>query len=561
MRRPSRPATLITRYAARWSIHQAFAEAPLQCGRSAQDKGMNPAPGETAHGRGAVPGIGMVSGLIARTLGPAGRPSVIKDQAGGDIEAPDAETIVARFTPGDPRAGLGASYVRDLVRDQHAAVPDGAATAVVLADAMVRRAVAAMDGKADPIGLVWGIEAARDAVADELGRRAVDLGTKEEIATVIAAAIFDRPLAGVLAEAFDKVGKDGVITVEPAGEPGLELGLSQGMSVDGGYVSADFVTDAERGEAILRDPSLLLVDAEVTAAEDLLPVIDAAAAAGRPLVVLATSVTGPALAALVATQTSGKCATLAAWAQGDQDTRDSVLRDLAVVTGATLVGGRMVGGPTPQLATDGARALGSARKVVASRDRTLIVGGAADEAVLTDRITQIRAEIESAESNAERRGLFTRLARLAGGAATVRAGGATSAETALRVARAERGLRIARLAMDYPIMPGGGAALADVQKAMAKFPRSAHGGRSGDEAAGARIVLESLTAPMRQLAENAGVPASGIDKALKSRKDGAGIDPATGKTVPMRPHAIDVLPVLQAAVTNATSLVVRVLSS
>jgi chaperonin GroEL len=526
-------------------------------------------------GRGAAPGIDVVAGLIARTLGPAGRPSVIKDQAGSDIEAPDAETIVACFTPGDPRAGLGASYVRDLVRDQHAAVPDGAATAVVLAAAMVRRTVAALDGGADPMGLARGVEAARDRVVDELGRRAADLRTKEEIAAVIAAAIFDQALAGLLAEAFDKVGKDGVITVEPAGEPGLELALSEGMSVDGGYVCSDFVTDAERGEAVLRGPALLLVDAEVTAAEDLLPVIDSAAAAGWPLVVLAGGVTGAALEVLAASRTSGRCVTLAAWVPGDRYAREPVLRDLAVVTGASVVGASVAGGPAPQLGPAsqlgpapqlgpasqlGPGVLGRAEKVVATRDRTLIVGGAADPAVLAARVRQIRAEIDSAEFNEERQVLFTRLARLAGGAATVRTAGATTAETARRVARAERGLRIARLAMDYPIITGGGAALADVQQALAKFPRSVPGGRSGAEATGARIVLESLTAPMRQLAENAGVPAPAIDKALKHRKDGTGIDPATGQTAPMRPHAIDILPVLQAAVTNATALTVRVLT-
>ncbi len=499
----------------------------------------------------------MVAGLIARTLGPAGRPSVIKDQAGSDIEAPDAETIVACFTPGDPRAGLGASYVRDLVRDQHAAMPDGAATAVVLAAAMVRRSVAALDGGADPMGLARGVEAARDRVIDELGRRAADLRTKEEIAAVIAAAIFDQALADLLAEAFDKVGKDGVITVEPAGEPGLELALSEGMSVDGGYVCSDFVTDAERGEAVLRGPALLLVDAEVAAAEDLLPVIDSAAAAGLPLVVLAGGVTGAALEVLAASRTSGRCATLAAWVPGDRYAREPVLHDLAVVTGASVVGASAAGGPAPRL---GPGVLGRAEKVVATRDRTLIVGGAADAAVLAARVRQIRAEIDSAEFNEERQVLFTRLARLAGGAATVRTGGATSVETARRVARAERGLRIARLAMDYPIIAGGGAALADVQQALAKFPRSVPGGRSGAEATGARIVLDSLTAPMRQLAENAGVPASAIDKALKHRKDGTGIDPATGQTAPMRPRAIDILPVLQAAVTNATALAVRVLT-
>jgi chaperonin GroEL len=527
---------------------------------------MHPAPGGDDRGRGAAQGIGLVAGLVARTLGPAGRASAVRDQAGADIEAVDADTIVARFAPDDPRAAVGASYVRDLVRDQRTAVPDGAATAVVLAGAMVRRAVAAVDGNADPLGLARGIAAARDRVLDELGRRAADLRTKEEIAAVMAAAIADRALADVLAEAFDKVGKDGVITVEPAGEPGLELALSEGMAVDGGYVWPGFVTDAGRGEAILRDPLLLLVDAEVTAAEDLLPVVDAAAAAGRPLVVLAAGVSGAALEVLAASRASGNCATLAAGVPGDRLTRGSVLGDLAVVTGGRVVGGSPGGspggGPAPRLASggDAPAALGGAQKVVATSDRTLIVGGAGDQAMLADRVRQLRADIESAESPDERQQLFTRLARLAGGAATVRVGGATSAQTARRVARAERGLHIARMAMECPILPGGGAALADVQHALAKFPRSVPGGRSGDEATGARIVLDSLSAPMRQLAENAGVPTAAIDKALKSRKDGSGIDPATGKPVPMRPRAVDLLPVVEAAVANATALTVRVLT-
>jgi chaperonin GroEL len=519
---------------------------------------MDPASGGFDHSIAAARGIAVVGGLIARTLGPAGRPVLVRDQTGSDTDAPDAETVAACFTPGHPGDGLGAEYVRDLVRDQHAAVPDGAATAVVLAAAMVRQAVEATTGKADPAGLARGIAAARDRVTDELGRRATDLRTKEEIVAVVAAAIFDRALAAVLAEAFDKVGRDGVITIEAAAEPGLELILSQGMSVDGGYVSADFVTDAERGEAVLRDPLLLLADGEITGAGELLPVIDAAAAAGRPLAVLAADVTGAALEVLAAGRASGRAA-LAARVAGDPYTRELVLGDLAVVTGASVVGTSTMGGQAAQLASAGVGALGGAAKVVASRNRMLIVGGAADAAAVADRIGQVRSQIEAAETPAERQELFNRLARLAGGAATVRVGAATSAETVRLVTRAERGLTIARLAMVYPVLPGGGAALADIQQALAKFPRSVPGGRSGDEAAGARIVLDSLTAPLRQLAQNAGVPALAIDKALKSRKDGAGVDLITGKTIPMRPHAVDILPVLQAAVSNAAALTIRVL--
>jgi chaperonin GroEL len=521
---------------------------------------MDPAPGGYDRGLAAAQGIAVVAGLIARTLGPAGRPALVRDQAGRDTATPDAATIAACFTPGHPGDGLGAEYIRDLVRAQHAAVPDGAATAVVLAAAMVQQAVEATTGKAAPAGLARGIAAARDQVTAELARRATDLRTKDEITAVIAAAIFDRAVAVVLAEAFDKVGKDGVITVEPAAAPGLELTLSQGMSVDGGYVSAGFVTDAERGEAVLRDPLLLLVDGEVTAAGELLPVIDAAAAAGRPLAVLAADVTGAALEDLAASRADGRAA-LAARVAGDPYTRELVLGDLAVVTGASIAGTGTTGGHAARLASVGLGALGGAATVVARRDRVLVAGGAADIAAIADRIGQVRSQIEAAETPAERQELFTRLARLAGGAATVRAGAATSSETARLVTQAERGLTIARLAMTCPVLPGGGAALADVQQALAKFPRSVPGGRAGDEAAGARIVLDSLTAPLCQLAQNAGVPAPVIDKALKSRKDGAGIDPATGKTIPMRPHALDLLPVLQAAVTNATALTIRMLTS
>ena len=527
-------------------------------------------PLEAGGDRGAVHGIAAVAGLIARTLGPAGRPAIVRDPAGGEIEASDAETIVACLAPGDPGDRLGTTYVRDLVRDQHAVVPDGAATAVVLAGAMIRQAVAAMEEKADPQGLARGIAAARDRVADELQRRAADLQAKEEIAAVTAAAVFDRALADVVAEAFDKVGKDGVITVEPAVNQGIELALSRGMTVDGGYVSAEFVTDAERGEAVLRDPLVLLVDAELTGAEELLPAVGAATSAGRPLAVFAAGVTGTALAALTASRTNGSPAALAASVAGDPYTRKSVLGDLAVVTGATVAGGSApgsgvaggitAGGPAPALASAVPPVLGSAGKVVATRDRAFIVDGAADTTTLTGRIWQLRAAIGSVKSAAERQELETRMVRLIGGAATIRTGGVTSAETARLVARAERGLKIARLAMQYPVIPGGGAALADVRQALAKFPRSVPGGRAGDEAAGARIVLDSLTAPMRQLAENAGVPASAIEKALKSRKEGAGIDPATGQLVPMRPHALDILPVVQAAVTNAAALTIRLLT-
>ena len=530
---------------------------------------MHADPGGADSRRAAAQGIGVVAGLIARTLGPAGRPVVIKDQTGSDIEdieAADAEAIVARFTPSDPQDSVGADYVRDLVRDQLAAAGDGAATAVVLADAMVRRVVAAVTVNADPVGLSIGIQAALDRVLDELGSRGTDVRAKEEIAGVMAAAIFDRPLADVLAQAFDKVGKEGVILVEPAepDAPGLDLTLSQGMTVEGGYVSADFVTDAARGEAVVLDPCLLLVDGVVAAAEDLLPALDTAATAGRPLVVLASGVEGAALEALLEDESHGTSPALVARVSGNPGTRRAVLGDVAALTGGTVVVGTVVGGTVAGGTVDDRPLLGSAGKVIATGDHVLIVDASADEAAFMERFTRIRARIEAPETGEEeRQELFKRLERFAGGAATLRVGGATGAETAQLIARAERGLAIARMAMDTSVLPGGGAALADIQRALEKFPKSLSGRPWGhedkDQTIGARILLDSLTAPMRQLAENAGVPAAAFDKALKSRKDGTGID-ASGNPVPMRPHVMDVLPVLVAAVSNAASVSKRVLA-
>lgn len=478
--------------------------------------------------------IDAAAALIAPGFGPAGRAGASRDRAGADG---GSIAIIERFvreTGGEP----GVGYVRDMARAQHAEAGDGTACAVILAAAMVGRALEALRAGADPVRLTAGIEVARDGVLAEVQGRATALTAKAEIAAVVSAALSAPALGELVADAFDKAGKEGVITVEPPGQPGqpgLELALSEGLTVDAGYVAAG----QEFADVNLREPLVLVIDDEIRDAAGFASVAGDAAGTGRPLVVFAAGVAADALGALAA---SGAVVVV----PGPADQREAILGDIAAVTGAKVARGGDAG-------------LGGARKVVVTRDRTLIVAGNGDRAVITERVREIRAEIEARSSYGEREQLVRRLERLAGGAATLEVGGVTETETARLVSEAERGLLIARLAIDHGILPGGGAALADAGQALSKLPRSVPGGRTGDGAAGARVVLDSLTAPMRQLAANAGVPGAAVDKSVRSRKDGTGFDQATGKTVPMRPRVVDALPVIQAAVANATALAIRVL--
>ncbi len=518
--------------------------------------------------------IGEAAALIAPGFGPAGRTAVKRDPAGADGPVGGTLAVIERFAR-DAGAGtsVGVGYIRDMARAQQAEAGDGTATAMILAAAMVGRAMTALDAGADPVRLAIGIEAARDAVLAEVRGRATQIAAKAEIAAVVSTALFLPELGEPVADAFDKAGKDGVITVESSGEPGLGLAVGEGMTVDAGCAGPDFAAGLESGEVILREPIVLVTDDEIRDWTALSAVTQHAAAAGRPLVVFAAVVAaevpgGPAVGIRGTT-------TLAIAVPGFADQREAVLGDIAAVTGATVVGGSGsgdsgVGGSSVEGevgdgrvggggdVVDAAHSLGGARTVIVMRDRTLIVAGAGDRAAIMERARGIRAEIGAREAYGDREQLMRRLARLAAGSVTLEVGGATEAATARLADEARRALSVVGFALDYGLSAGGGAALADAERALGKLPRSLPGGRTGDEPAGARVVLDSLTAPMRQLAANAGVPGAVIDKAVRSRKDGTGFDSGTGKTVPMRPRVVDALPVITAAVTNATALAIRV---
>ena len=498
-------------------------------------------------------GIGEAAALIAPGFGPAGRAGARPGQPDADGPADGTVTVIgrlARDAEAEPAVGVG--YVRDMARAQQAEAGDGTATAVILAAAMVSRAMAALDAGADPVRLAVGIEAARDGVLAAMRGRATAITAKAEIAAVVSTALFLPELGEVMADAFDKAGKDGVITVESSGEPGLALAVGEGMTVEAGCAVEDFAAGQESGDVVLREPIVLVTGDEIRDWTAIAPVTDHAAAVRRPLVVFAAGVAADAPDGRAAGGPRGGTTTVAIAVPGFADTRAAVLGDIAAVTGATVVGdsGGVAAGPD---------ALGGARTIMVKPDRTLIVAGGGDRAASLARVREIRAEIEARESHGDREQLMKRLAKLAGGSVTLEVGGATEAATARLADEARRGLSAARLALDYGLSAGGGAALADAERELGDLPRSVRGGRKGDEAAGARVVLDSLTAPIRQLAANAGVSGAAVDKSLRSRKDGAGFDPVTGKTVPMRPRVVDALPVIAAAVTNATALTVRVL--
>jgi chaperonin GroEL len=507
-----------------------------------------------------APGIGVAAALIAPGFGPAGRAGGRRDQA--DRSSSTALAVIEQFArEAEADTAVGAGYARDMARAQQAEAGDGTATAVILAAAMVSRAMTALDAGADPVRLAGGIEAARDAVLAEVRGRATPVSAKTEIAAVASTASFVPGLGELVAEAFDKAGKDGVITVESASAPGLGLVTGEGMTVDAARTDPD-LAGQESGDVILDEPIVLVTRDEIRDRAAIAPVANQTAAAGRPLVVFAVSVAADVPGSSSAGRIHNGTPNVAIGISVFADQREAVLGDIAAVTGATVVGGSGVGGSAAadDAALDSAGALGTARKMIVTPDRTLIIGGGGDRATVAPRVREIRDEIDRRDDYGDRERLQKRLAMLAGGSVTLEVGGATEAATARLADQAGRALSVARLALDHGLSAGGGAALADAERALGKFPRSMRGGRAGDDAAGARVVLDSLTAPMRQLAANAGVPGGAIDKSLRSRKDGIGFAPATGKTVPMRPQVVDALPVIVAAVTNATALTVRVLA-
>ena len=464
-------------------------------------------------------GIRKATDLIRRTLGPLGRQLLFPDEDAQLIEADESRTIAALYRPVDPQDRLGATYIAELVREVHKQAGDGATTAVVLAQAMIDEAVPLLRAGANPMSLKRGIEAAVERVSEELSKLAKDVETKEQIASTASISAGNTSIGEMIAEAMDKVGKEGVITVEESNTFGLELELTEGMRFDKGYISHYFVTDQERMEAVLEDPYILIVNSKVSANKDLLPLLDKVVGQepSKPLLIIAEDVEGEALATLVVNKIRDLFKSVAVKAPGFGDRRKAMLGDIAILTGGQVI--REEAGP--KLEDADLDLLGRARKVVVTKDETTIVDGGGDADQIADRVNQIRAERDNTDSDYDREKLQERLAKLAGGVAVIKAGAATEIELKERKHRIEDAVCVARLAVDEGILPGGGVALRSVAVVLSQAANSV----TANHEAGMRIVVLALEAPMKQILLNAGID--------DLPQDGKGFDVLHGTEVDM----------------------------
>jgi chaperonin GroEL len=503
-------------------------------------------------------GITGVTELISRTLGPMGRTCVLTDQSGRDIEAPDSTTIAEHFVPGHPHDALGASYVRTMVGDQHRAAHDGAATAAVLAQAMVARTVDALHGGANPMSLKRGITAAVAQVSEELAQIASGVMDKDQIASLATTADGDPAAGQIIAEAIDKVGKEGSLTVERNNTSDLALELVEGMRFANGYISPNFVTNSERTEAVLEEPYILLTTAKISAGQALQPLLAKVVETGKPLAVIARDVEGEALATLIASNLPGPSRFVAVKAPGTGDQRKAMLGDIAIQTGGSVVAEET--GLT--LEGVGLDKLGRARRVIATKDETMIVDGRGDADQIAGRVNQIRREwdeLANTDLDIDRGRLMERLVKMAGGVAVIKVGAASEAELEQRKQRLECAVLISRAAIETGILPGGGAALVDVQRRLINGTIPATPA-TADEATGTAIVVDSLAEPLKQIVTNAGQDPAVIAGSLASWPPGTGIDVLAGVPKDMlKAGIIDTVSVVSQAVTNAANLTQRLL--
>jgi chaperonin GroEL len=497
--------------------------------------------------RGLERGMNTLADTVKVTLGPKGRNVVLEKKWGAPTITNDGVSIAKEIELEDPWEKIGAELVKEVAKKTDDVAGDGTTTATVLAQAMVREGLRNVAAGANPMALKRGIEQATERVADGLLKAAKEVETKEQIAsTATISAGGDTSVGEIIAEAMDKVGKEGVITVEESNTFGLELELTEGMRFDKGYISGYFVTDTERMEAVLEDPYVLIVESKVSAVKDLLPVLEKVMQAGKPLLVIAEDVEGEALATLVVNKIRGTFTSVAVKAPGFGDRRKAMLQDMAILTGGQVISDT-VGLKLENATLD---LLGRARKVVVTKDETTIVDGAGDAEQIQGRVNQIRAEIEKSDSDYDREKLQERLAKLAGGVAVIKVGAATEVELKERKHRIEDAVRNAKAAVEEGILPGGGVAL--VQAGTTAFDKL---DLSGDEATGAQIVKIALDAPLRQIAINAGLEGGVVVDKVKTLPAGQGLDANTGEYVDMLSAGIiDPAKVTRSALQNAASI-------
>src|SRR6201982_2904331 len=496
--------------------------------------------------RGLESGMNQLADAVRVTLGPKGRNVVLEKKWGAPTITNDGVSIAKEIELEDPYEKIGAELVKEVAKKTDDVAGDGTTTATVLAQALVKEGLRNVAAGANPLGLKRGIEKAVEKITETLLKDAKEVETKEQIAATAAISAGDQSIGDLIAEAMDKVGNEGVITVEESNTFGLQLELTEGMRFDKGYISGYFVTDAERQEAVLEDPFILLVSSKVSTVKDLLPLLEKVIQAGKPLLIIAEDVEGEALSTLVVHQIRGTFKSVAVKAPGFGDRRKAMLQDMAILTGGQVIS-EEVG---LSLETADITLLGQARKVVVTKDETTIVEGAGDSDAIAGRVSQIRSEIENSDSDYDREKLQERLAKLAGGVAVIKAGAATEVELKERKHRIEDAVRNAKAAVEEGVVPGGGVAL--LQAGIHAFKKL---DLSGDEATGATIVRRSVEEPLKQIAINAGLEGGVVAEKVKTLSTGHGLDAATGEYVDMfKAGIIDPAKVTRSALQNAASI-------
>ncbi|WP_229401026.1 chaperonin GroEL [Micromonospora okii] len=496
--------------------------------------------------RGLERGMNQLADAVKVTLGPKGRNVVLEKKWGAPTITNDGVSIAKEIELEDPYEKIGAELVKEVAKKTDDVAGDGTTTATVLAQALVREGLRNVAAGANPMALKRGIEAAVANVSEELLKLAKDVETKEQIASTASISAGDTSVGEIIAEAMDKVGKEGVITVEESNTFGLELELTEGMRFDKGYISAYFMTDPERMEAVFDDPYLLIVNSKISSVKDLLPILEKVMQSGKPLLIIAEDIEGEALATLVVNKVRGTFKSVAVKAPGFGDRRKAMLADIAILTGGQVIS-EEVG---LKLDAVGLDMLGRARKVVVTKDETTIVDGSGDAEQIQGRVNQIRAEIDKSDSDYDREKLQERLAKLAGGVAVIKVGAATEVELKERKHRIEDAVRNAKAAVEEGIVPGGGVAL--VQAGKTAFDKL---DLAGDEATGAQIVKIALDAPLRQIAVNAGLEGGVVVERVRNLDAGHGLNAASGEYVDLLAAGIiDPAKVTRSALQNAASI-------
>ncbi len=496
--------------------------------------------------RGLERGMNILADAVKVTLGPRGRNVVLEKMWGAPTITNDGVSIAKEIDLEDPWEKIGAELVKEVAKKTDDVAGDGTTTATVLAQALVREGLRNVAAGSNPMALKRGIEKAVEQIVAELLSMAKSVDSKEQIAATASISAADATIGEMIAEAMDKVGKEGVITVEESNTFGLELELTEGMRFDKGYISPYFVTDQDRMEAVLEDAYVLIVNSKISNIKDLVPVLEKVMQSGKPLAIIAEDIEGEALATLVVNKIRGTFRSAAVKAPGFGDRRKAMLQDIAILTGATVIS-EEVGLKLDQA---GLELLGRARKVVISKEETTIVEGAGDDALIKGRVAQIRSEIEKSDSDYDREKLQERLAKLAGGVAVIKAGAATEVELKERKHRIEDAVRNAKAAVEEGIVAGGGVAL--LQAGTAVFKKLS---LTGDEATGAKIVEFAIEAPLKQIAINAGLEGGVVVEKVRHLTSGHGLNAATGEYVDMiKAGIIDPAKVTRSALQNAASI-------